>query len=252
MNEKSQCINSLDSLIIQPNWNAPSNIKAFTTTTYGGVSKNNFQYLNLGTHVGDNLELVLQNRQILQNHIGNNVKLRWLNQIHSNIIFNDDKQKYIANIDADASITTQENIACVVMTADCLPVLLTDGNQIAALHCGWQGLYNNIITKTISLFTNRQNVIAWLAPAITQPNYEVDYLFYNRFVKKSILYKAAFINNRENHYLCDLYKIAQIELEQNNISTISKTKLCTFDSEKLFSYRQNNITGRIATVIYKT
>ncbi len=111
MKKKSQCINkvamhSANQLqVVTPYWDAPNNITAFTTTTYDGVSKNQYKHLNLGNHVGDNPEDVQKNRLILQEHIGTNIKLRWLNQIHSSTIA-DDNQPYSKQIiDADASIT---------------------------------------------------------------------------------------------------------------------------------------------------
>lgn len=232
---------------IIPNWPAPKNITAFTTTVNGGISEGNFASNNVGMHVEDNPNHVIHNRQQLQNELGTNKTIMWLNQVHGEQITFDNN--YQENIDADASISRVSNAVCAIMTADCLPILICNqaGNQVAALHCGWKGLYQQLISQTLAHFDD--DVVVWLGPAISQAHYEIDTAFYQRFIQLDKTYSAAFIATRPNHYLCDLYELAKIELHKNNITAIFGGEYCTFSDSRFYSYRQNPITGRQVSII---
>lgn len=240
--------------IVKPNWQVPSNVKSLMTTVIGGVSEGDCAGLNLGNHVGDNPAHVQSNREILQSAIGTDVKLCWLNQTHSDIIIN--LSDYQGVVEADASVTTEKNVACVIMTADCLPVLLCNqaGTKVAALHCGWKGLYQNLIVKTIEQYFTDEPVIAWLGASIGQQSYEVDEGLYQRFTTLNSDYQSAFINNREGHYLFDLTEIAKQQLQAIGVekSQIFGGNFDTFTDERFYSYRQSPKTGRMATIVYLT
>src|SRR5579872_4488249 len=125
---------------ITPDWPAPANIQAYTSLRSAG---------NLANHVGDNENHVLANRQLLKTRLDLPNEPVWLEQTHSTIVLpacaeNTGKK-------ADASFTYQAKQVCVVMTADCLPILLCDrkGTHVAAIHAGWRGLLNGIIEKTL-------------------------------------------------------------------------------------------------------
>lgn len=238
-------------MTIQPDWVVPSNIKAFTTTVAGGISQGSYQGLNLGEHVGDNIHHVQENRQRLQNHIGQNIQLCWLSQTHSDIIIN--LENYQNTVEADASVSRVTNLACLVMTADCLPVLLCNqsGTQVAALHCGWKGLYQNLIAKTIQQYFSNEPVIAWLGPAIAQQSYEVDEKLYQQFRAANPAYQNAFVANRPGHYLFDLYEIAKQQLISQSVRMVYGGGFDTFTDNRFYSYRRNAKTGRIATLIYR-
>lgn len=230
------------------NWPAPSNITAFTTTINGGVSEGAFATNNMGKVSGENLDHVAANRAALNSELGADKMLMWLSQVHGDtIVF--DKDYQVGGMSADASISRNTNAACAIMTADCLPVLICNkaGNQVAALHCGWKGLYLNLIAKTLQHFD--KDVLVWLGPAISQANYEVDSAFYQRFVELNPDYKSAFIANRAGHYLCDLYAIARLQLQAQGVTAIYGGEYCTFADPRFYSYRQNPNTGRQVSVI---
>ncbi len=242
-----------NSLII-PNWSAPAHVTAFTTTTAGGVSGGNFSQFNLGLHVNDNPVHVMRNRMILQNNVGVGRQLCWLHQTHSDIVIN--TSNYLPNItvEGDAAFSDTSKNACVVMTADCLPVLLCNstGTKVAALHCGWKGLHHNIIKKTIQLHFQGEHVISWLGPAIGKASYEVDEGLYQKFIRLNNAYESAFFANKVGHYLCDLYEIARIQLMQSGVSEsdVYGAEYDTFTDDRFYSYRRNHRTGRMASVIY--
>lgn len=237
--------------VVRPNWSAPKSVVAFTTTTAGGVSECSYASLNLGDHVGDNPEHVAENRKRLQQFAGG-VKLCWLQQTHSDIVVNADE--YVDVVEGDASVTTQSQRACVIMTADCLPVLLCNqlGTRVAAIHCGWKGLYQDLIRQTIETYFSNDRVIAWLGPAIAQQSYEVDEGLYQRFVAANPEYGAAFNANRSGHYLMNLYTIAKQQLLSVGVvpSQIFGGEFDTFTDLRYFSHRRNAKSGRIASIIY--
>ena len=122
--------------VITPDWPAPSSVRAFTTTRNGGVSSGPYASLNLGTHVGDDQASVEENRRRLRSHLGYTTEPIWLEQTHGTEIGNASNKSSGEIICADASMTLERRVVCVVMTADCLPILITDrgGRCAAAVH----------------------------------------------------------------------------------------------------------------------
>lgn len=240
--------------VVTPDWQVPNHVKALTTTVYGGVSQGDCESLNLGDHVGDNPDHVVENRLRLQRYIGESVQLCWLKQTHSDIVV--DVSDYHHVVEGDAAVSNRQNTACVVMTADCLPVLLCNeqGTRVAALHCGWKGLYQDVIGKTLQTHFAGDNVTAWLGPAIGQASYEVDERLYRRFTQLDSRYQSAFSANRVGHYLFDLYHVAKQQLRRHHVlqERIFGGGFDTFTDERFFSYRRCSTAGRIATLIYLT
>lgn len=147
--------------IIVPNWPAPKNVKAFASTRVGGVSTGAYQGLNLGAHVGDDLSLVEQNRDWLMKQAEMPSAPVWLNQTHSTVV-TQVSEPTSKVLDADGVFTNSGYVVCSAMTADCLPVILTNsqGTQVAAVHAGWRGLANGIVENALEMFSG--DVMAWL------------------------------------------------------------------------------------------
>ena len=116
-------------MILTPEWPAPANVHAALTTRLGGCSKPPFDSMNLGFHVGDNPVNVDRNRQLVRQSLASAPsQIQWLNQVHGTHIAHLIAQpdQHYAPLEADAAITRQPQLACCVMTADCLPVLICD------------------------------------------------------------------------------------------------------------------------------
>lgn len=162
--------------MILPNWNAPKQVKAFSSTRHGGFSQGVYQGLNLGMHVGDDPVLVLRNRQSLVATSAMPSSPIWLNQTHSTVVLDVDAPTEQV-LDADGLITSTPNVVCSAMTADCLPVLMTNrtGTQVAAVHAGWRGLVNGIVEHTAARMSG--DVMVWLGPAIGAQAFEVGKMF---------------------------------------------------------------------------
>lgn len=249
---------------IYPYWSAPKNIRAFTSTRIGGVSKAPYDSLNLGSRTADNLTDVCQNRQriIEAEHIPS--EPYWLNQTHSNKVLDISLIPLQApsgiinqnEAQADASYTSQAKQVSVVLTADCMPVLFCSikGDEVAAAHAGWRGLCNGILEETVKKFSCPVNeILAWLGPAISQQKFEVGEEVKQAFEQVDAKASAAFklINANQQKYLANLYLIAKQRLQAMGILKIFGGDYCTFiEQDKFFSYRRDQTTGRMATMIW--
>ena len=221
------------------------------TTRRKGVSKSPFDSFNLATHVDDNLEDVLENRRLLATKLNLPTEPFWLEQIHSNCAVKVSADLILPK--ADASFSNQKNVVCAVMTADCLPVLMcsTDGTQIAAIHAGWRGLANGIISNTVAALKTT-DLIVWLGAAIGAESFEVGDDVRDTFLKKSTNYSMAF-KKKDSKWLADIYQLARIELAHLGITQVFGGEFCTMtDAKRFYSYRRDNRTGRMATLIWRT
>jgi YfiH family protein len=260
----------INRLIHKVEWPVP-NVLAFTTTRHHPQKtqllsqpseSTPYTEFNLGEHVGDNPEQVKSNRNYLLNNLSPNSKIQWLEQVHGNIVVTIDVHSTTPLI-ADAVITRHKNIALAVMTADCLPILLTakDGSEIAAIHGGWKPLAKNIIANTVNnLSTSNEDIIAWLGPCIGKTAFEVGEEVKLTFERQTKIFTSAFSVNisqsdtpKDGHeikYFANLPMIAKIQLTALGINQIYHLNHCTYTDEKqYFSYRRDNITGRMASII---
>lgn len=242
--------------VVQPNWSAPHNIKAYATTRLGGQSTQPFDSFNLGLNVGDDRDNAISNRDRLIQSLKLPEPPRWVSQTHSTIVH--DVSKMEATCEADATFTTEANQVCAILTADCLPILLTneEGSFVAAIHAGWRGLLNGILENTLKASPMiDQTTIAWLAPAISQKAFEVGPEVKEAFLDSDASYASYFIpSQRTHHFFADLYGITRQKLKQFGLPAhnIFGGDHCTYtDIEHFYSYRRDGKdSGRQATLIW--
>jgi len=239
--------------LIWADWPAPPNIKALCTTRQGGVSSAPFDQLNLGDHVGDDPQAVLDNRQSLLNSLSLVKPAQWLKQVHGVEVVEAYSDQQIR--EADACYTTEPGVACVIMTADCLPVLFTNrsGSKVAAAHAGWRGLAEGVLEQTLSQFDDPSEVMVWMGPAIGPDAFEVGQEVYDRFVDDLAQSRDAFKPSPSHHerWVADIYQLARLRLNRAGVRQIFGGGLCTYtDSERFFSYRRQAQTGRMASLIW--
>ncbi|MGF1910466.1 peptidoglycan editing factor PgeF [Vibrio kasasachensis] len=236
---------------IIPNWKVPKNVKAISSTRIGGYSSELYQGLNLGSHVGDDLETVLRNRQALVQLSAMPSAPIWLNQTHSTNVATVSEPTEVT-LDADGIFTSQTGIVCSAMTADCLPVLLTNtqGNQVAAVHAGWRGLANGIVENAVKMFDGE--VIAWLGPAIGHNAFEVGEDVLQAFCDFDAEAIHAFKpTGNEGKWWADMDQIATQRLNKLGVNQVFTSKLCTYsEPERFYSYRREGVTGRQASLIW--
>lgn len=252
---------------IKPDWPAPTNIKAFCTTRsitdgpgFKGASLPPFDAFNLATHVGDDPQTIEKNRQVLNQHpcLLPNPPF-WLDQQHTvdAVCLDSVDSSYWQPVVADASWTTQAGQVSVVMTADCIPILITNqsGSIACAIHAGWKGLADGIVSKTVrSLPEQPENLLVWIGPCIRQEHFEVGEDVYTLFCKKNpdnhLFFKMKPLTS-EPKYLADLAGLLSLELCYLGVKHIYDSGLCSYEnSEDFYSYRRDGVTGRMASLIW--
>ncbi|MEZ8316780.1 peptidoglycan editing factor PgeF [Vibrio splendidus] len=242
--------------MIIPDWNAPQNVKAFASTRFDGCSTGAYQGLNLGMHVGDDTSFVESNRAWLKQQSKMPTAPVWLNQTHSTDVVT--VLEPVTNVlDADGAFTSAKGVVCSAMTADCLPVILTDtkGTQVAAVHAGWRGLAGGILENAVAKFSNLDSdnqIMAWLGPAIGKDAFEVGNDVLEAFVRFDPQAKLAFQAEAEpGKWLANMSQLATQRLMKVGVTSVTDSNLCTYaDSDAFYSYRRDGITGRQATFIW--
>jgi len=268
---------NLKDYLISPDWPAPANVKALQTTRQSGLSAAPYDSLNLGDHVGDAPMTVARNRMLLNTLLPSEPV--WLQQVHGTAVANADQAG--CRVQADACIARQRGSVCVVMTADCLPVLLCDkqGSVVGVAHAGWKGLEAGVIEATVhAMEVEPQNLMAWLGPAISQQAFEVGGEVRAVFVNADPQAAAAFVpslalkgtlspSGRENQlpstasgrgvggegdkWFADIYALARLRLAALGITQVYGGDHCTYgERDHFFSYRRDGVTGRMGTFIW--
>ena len=241
---------SLQDYLITPDWPAPANVKALQTTRLGGVSSAPYESLNLGDHVGDAPLFVARNRMLLNTLLPSEPV--WLRQVHGTVVANADIASCLPQ--ADACIARHRDAVCVVMTADCLPVLLCDtqGSVVGAAHAGWKGLAEGVIEATVrEMEAAPRDLMAWLGPAISQECFEVGDEVRAAFIVAQPQSAQAFIPGLPGKWFADIYTLARLRLNALGITRIYGGGYCTFsETERFFSYRRDGATGRMGTFIW--
>jgi len=257
-----------------PGWEAPARVRALVTTRAGGVSRPPYGRwdgcalpggLNLGLHTGDERADVLENRARLVSLAG--VRAAWLDQVHGDAIADAAAAAAAgdAPVKADASVTDTPGIACLVMVADCLPVLLCDaaGRAVGAAHAGWRGLSLGIVEKTAARVAHLAGadtdaLQAFLGPAIGPAAFEVGDDVRDTFMaladgRERAPTSAAFVVRPDapGKYWADIYALARLRLARHGIVRVTGGDACTVtDQARFYSYRRDGVTGRMAAMIW--
>jgi len=214
----------------------------FTKRT-GGESHGAFASLNLGTHVGDDLETVMKNRAILAALTG---PTQFMNQVHGDrIALIEEVTDEIPT--ADALVTGIPGISLAVMVADCIPLLLSSEESVAAVHVGRKGLVNEVTRKSISLMRDMgaTKITAHLGPSICGSCYEVSEDIFHEVIA---VHPAAKSQTPGGTFALDLPKALIEVLNDEGVQVINEFA-CTVESQDYFSYRRDGVTGRQAGVI---
>jgi polyphenol oxidase len=263
-----------------PDWPAPSGVRAVFTSRQGGVSTAPFDSMNLGDHVGDQPEKVAANRASLQSAIGS--RPVFLKQVHGSEVLALDAATAVGQV-ADACVTSQRDVACTIMVADCLPVLMTieDGSVVAAAHAGWRGLAGagemagkGVLESVYESFralaqVNRaqaaMKIIAWLGPCIGPTTFEVGAEVKAAFELTRPEAGRFFVSTGSGKYLADLAGLARLRLKALGVMDVygndGSAAWCTVSNpSRFFSHRRDAAagtgngfatTGRMAACIWR-
>lgn len=266
--------------LLVPDWPAPKNVLACTTLRGEEINEDEYSNFNLALHVADAKENVTKNRRLLKENLALQSEPVWLEQVHGVNCVDLSKLNESAPI-ADASFSLKQNQVCTIMTADCLPLLVTDmqGRGVAAIHAGWRGLLEGIIEKSLQKFCHSVGIeanecLVWLGPAISQKHFEVGSDVYKAFMQRFRARRtessskqalnvdedlvATFIEHagKRDKYFCDLYQLARLELQSLGVTDIYGGDQCTYEQEEqYYSYRRTSHQGhencgRMASLIW--
>lgn len=249
----SEADDKLLDVLIFPDWPAPARVRAASTTRRGGVSPPPFDSFNLGLRVGDDPANVAENRRRLARTLALPGEPVWLRQVHGNTVVRAERAP--APVEADAACTREPNSVCVVMTADCLPVLLCDraGTCVAAVHAGWRGLAYGVIGAAVAAMAcDPEDILAWLGPAIGPDAFEVGGEVRDAFVSLDAGAGVCFRASPRSRWLADIYGLARRQLRGLGVENISGGGWCTVgEPDCFFSYRRDGQrSGRMATLIW--
>ncbi len=234
---------------IVPDWPAESRVRALITTRHGGVSSGKFASLNLSTRVGDDPGCVARNRAILRACLP--AEPAWVKQAHGTSVI--DATRATPDAEADGVVTQSPGEVCAVMTADCLPVLLSDraGTSVGIAHAGWRGLAGGIVENVVqAMGVPSRDIIAYIGPGIGARRYEVGEDVRRAFVDTDPAAAKSFAPRQDGKYLADLYGLARQRLAAAGVAGIHGGGFCTASEERFFSFRRDQTTGRMASLIW--
>ncbi|MCS6945327.1 MAG: peptidoglycan editing factor PgeF [Sutterellaceae bacterium] len=246
-----------------PDWIVPAlpvpGVRALITTRAGGVSRGPWGAgedggMNLGMGSGDRPEDVQANRARLRALLP--AEPRWLRQVHGAAVV--DAERVLQPPEADAAVCATPGVVCVVLVADCVPVILADaaGRGVAVAHAGWRGLATGVIQNAVQALRRRlrdpaARLYAFLGPAIGQQHFEV-----GEEVLRAMRHRLpgagdAFESCGGHKYRADLVQLARMALAQVNVDWIAGGQWCTYsDRHRFYSYRRDRITGRHAALVW--
>ena len=181
-------------------------------------------------------------------------------QIHSNIVNKVDKDNIGQIIDGDAIITNEKNVPLLILTADCVPVVVVDkvNKAVGLVHAGWRGTYGKICSETLQSMkenynTNTEDVVAIIGPSIGKCCYEVSYDLVEKFSALLPNADEKIYEIRDEKYYLDLWEINTQILKEFGVlkSNIINMNICTScNCDRFFSYRKHDkTTKRIGTFI---
>ena len=233
--------------MIKPLWPAPTWVHSVVTTR---------QQLNLALHVQDSPSQVALNRLHLSQQLGLIKNPIWLHQTHSNQVL-EIQENTPQGLAADGAWTQEGHLACAVLTADCLPLLLCDskGSWVAAVHCGWRGIASGIIENTLQAtqHISKGPILAWFGPAIGPQCFEVGEEVRATFIEhQRTAITACEATSRPHKWIANIYQLAKLRLQEMGVTQIYGGDRCTYtENNSFYSYRRNpNEPGRMATLIW--
>jgi YfiH family protein len=265
--------------VLRPAWRVAPRVRALVSTRNGGVSLPPFGRwqagvdqpggLNLGFLSGDDPQSVAQNRARLLALTGA-ADAAWLKQVHGAAVV--DAHDVLARaragaplLEADACVTGEAGTICVVMVADCMPVLLCDaaGRAVGAAHAGWRGLAAGVVETTAQRVAEKagaplESLHAYLGPSIGPSAFEVGADVRDAFMSgvdgaQRQATADAFVPHTDTpgKYFADLPALARLRLGLLGITQIGGGDACTVTGrERFYSYRRDRVTGRMAAMIW--
>lgn len=242
-------------MLLAPQWPVPANVRSACSTRAGGVSAAPYDTLNLGDHVGDDAHAVAENRRRYAEAL--DARPVFLKQVHGTGVLQLDPATP-HGAEADACFTRERGLACTMMVADCLPVLLADraGTQVGAAHCGWRGLANGVLEALCErMEIPAGETLVWLGPCIGPQAFEVGAEVRAAFIANDAAAAACFRSHGDAKFLADLPALARRRLAALGITQVhgndGTPEWCTVtNASRFFSHRRDRVSGRLAASVW--
>lgn len=257
--------------LLHPDWPAPPNVRAVCSTREGGVSAPPYDSLNLGDHVGDDPSRVAENRRRYGAMLGG-ARPVFLRQVHGRRVLrlSAGEAGTADGAEADACVATARGVACTIMVADCLPLLLCDsqGRAVAAAHAGWRGLAGEhgegVIEVAVraladalgeSASSAAPGLMAWLGPCIGPQAFEVGDEVRQAFEQHDRAASRCFRPHGAGKWLADLPDLARQRLQALGLTRLhgndGTPAWCTVSNpSRFFSHRRDRVSGRFAASVW--
>ena len=168
-----------------------------------------------------------------------------VSQVHGDRVVVAEKQGLQG--EADALRTSMPGLVLAIRTADCVPILVESDTDVFAIHAGWRGIANGIVTKTLQHAKGLR--AAAIGPCISVDAYEVGPEVVDGIASTGIP-KDVFVRKKQPRPHVDLKAAAAYQLRQCGLSSIEVLPQCTYLDDNFHSYRRDkNASGRLAGLI---
>jgi YfiH family protein len=234
-------------------------VRKVVTDRHGGVSSGDFASFNLADHVGDDAADVAANRRRLAELIGvAPERMVYMEQIHSPNV-TEVTAELLASLDgepvefSDALVTREPGVALVVLTADCVPVLLSDEDAgvVAAVHAGRMGARNGVVPATVEAMVGLgavpARIHALIGAAAAGEDYEVPEEMARDVEER--LPGSRTTTTRGTPGL-DIRAGVTRQLFAAGVTAVDADPRSTISEKNFFSYRREGRTGRQASVVW--
>jgi YfiH family protein len=223
----------------------PFGVDAFVTDRFGGVSEGHYASLNLGDHVGDEIEHVEENRRRVAEALGTE-RLVIVRQVHASAL--QDAALATRSSEADILATTCADLALAILVADCVPILLVDAAsaRFALVHAGWRGLADRVVAHAVAIFAHAEDVHVFVGPSISAEGYQVGPEVARRFA----VYDDAVLDDVDDRSRLDLRVVVTQQLLEAGVldEHVVRSRDVTDGGEVFFSDRAQRPCGRFALV----
>jgi YfiH family protein len=230
-------------------------LAAFTERT-GGSSEGPYRSLNLGLATTDRPERVFDNRRRVTTGFGLQ-QVAALRQVHGSTVVNVEAGNSWRGFDGgrrevpvgDALATAALELGLLILTADCVPVVLADPSTgtLVVAHAGWRGVAAGVLEQAVASFPQPGEIRAAVGPAIGPDHYEVGEEVVAA-VAAATSGGAVTAGGTTRPHLDLPGTVARI-LGELGVRRIERSEECTAClPDRFFSYRRDGPTGRQALI----
>lgn len=208
-------------------------------------------------------ELFFEHQKIFLNSLGiEKEALFRVDQVHGNHVYilkdSGVSVSEVSQCKADAIITDIPDYPIMVLTADCVPIVIYDPikHVVGVVHAGRKGTQKQVLTNTIEALlreynSNPKDLIVGMGPAIRGCCYDVDEACILPFVTKRPLYPEFICKKNKNKFFLDLPEANRLEglkagVLMENIYSEGPCTSC--ENDRWYSYRKEGKTGRLVTL----